>query len=396
MKTHINIWTLGHIDHGKTTLTSAISKVLWYKYKTGTWTNFDEIDSLPEEKRRKITIRSSHVSYETEKNEYNHVDIPGHSDFIKNAILGLNQMDYGILLVDWNDGVMPQTKEHVLLGKQVWLWKLAVFINKCDIISDKELLEIVETDIIELLKRAGYKEEDYFILKGSALKALENPTDYDSEYGAKVILEMFTKIESLFPLPDRQKDKKFLMSVEDTFTIKWRGTVITGTPTQWKIKLGDIVEIINKKKESVIKTVVIGIQQFHKDLDEGVAWTNLWLLLRGVEKSSVGRGDTVTIPWTYKRVKRAKALFYLLTHEEGGRKNPIFTNYYPIIFIRNDDIKVKISLLQNKEMVLPGDYFEWEIIFDYPVIVENGTTFSVREGKHTVGSWKIIDILETV
>jgi len=227
MKIHINIWTLGHIDHGKTTLTSAISKVLGLKYNTWSWTEFTSIDSLPEEKLRWITIRSSHVWYETEKRSYNHLDVPGHSDFVKNAILGLNQMDYWILLVDWRDWVMAQTREHVLLGRQIGLSKLAVFVNKCDIVDDKELLEIVEMDIIELLEKTGYKENDYFIVMWSALQALENPTNYDLEYWAKVILEMFDKIESLFPLPTRNENKTFIMSIEEAFIIKWRWTVIT-------------------------------------------------------------------------------------------------------------------------------------------------------------------------
>lgn len=393
MKLHINIWTLWHIDHGKTTLTCAISKVLGLKYNTWSWTDFDKIDSLPEEKARGITIRTSHVHYETESRSYNSLDVPGHSDFIKNAILGLNQMDYWILLVDGNDGVMSQTREHVLLWKQIGLWKLAVFINKCDVVDDQELLDIVEMDIVDLLEKVGYTSEDYFIVRWSALLALNNPTDYSIKYGSQVILDMFSMIESKFSLPDRKEDKSFIMSVEEAFVIKWRWTVITWTPIQGKIKLGDTIEIIDKKKETPVKTVVTGIQQFHKDLSVWVAWTNLWLLLRGVEKNLVWRWDTVTIPNTYSRVKKAKAVFYMLSTNEGGRKNPIFQWYYPIIFLRNDDIRAKINFWLEKEMILPGDYFEWDLQFDYPVIIEKDSTFSIREWNQTVGSWKVIEIM---
>lgn len=392
MKTHINIWTFWHVDHWKTTLTAAIVKVLKSKYWFEKDFNFSDIDSLPEEKKRWITIRSSHVWYETDSLSFNHLDCPGHEDYVKNAILGLNQMDYWILVVDSNDWIMNQTKEHVILANQTWIKKILVFLNKCDSNDDEELIDLVEMEVSELLEKYWYTEQDYFIYRWSALYSLNNTNDLDNKYWAKVILEMINKIND-FPLPERKEDKNFIMSVEEVFTIKWRWTVITWTPLQWKIKLGEQVDIVNKKNEKPIETTVIWIQQFHKDLNEWIAWTNLWLLVRWVDKDKVVRGNTVVRKRDFKRVKKISALVYFLKEEEGGRHNPVFSNYYSQAFIRNDDIRTKLILPNEKEMILPWDHLEVILEFDFPVILEEWMTFSLREWKRTVWSWKVSKIL---
>jgi len=388
-KPHINIGNLGHVDHGKTTLTTAISKVLYNKFWFWKDTSFSDIDSLPEEKKRWITIRSAHVWFETDNRSYNSLDIPWHADFVKNAILWLNQMDYWILVIAWTDGIMEQTREHIILWKQIWVKKLVVYINKCDVVNDDELLELIELEVLELLEKNWYKDDDYKIIRGSALLSLNEPTNYENKYGAKTILEIFEYLESL-PIPSRESEKPFLMSVEDCFSIKGRWTVITGTPVKWKIKVWDKIEIYNKKKDKPLQTTVTGVQQFHKDIDEWIAGTNLGILIRWIEKEDIWRWATVILPKTYQRKIKAKAKIYLLTAKEGWRHNPIFNNYSPLAFIRNEDTRVSIKLDKEDWMIMPWDYFECDLTFWYPVFIEKNDSFSIREWNLTIGSWKII------
>ena len=386
-KPHCNIGTIGHVDHGKTTLTAAITKVLHERLGTGETVAFDNIDKAPEERERGITISTAHVEYETEKRHYAHVDCPGHADYVKNMITGAAQMDGAILVVAATDGVMAQTKEHILLSRQVGVPYIVVFLNKCDMVDDEELLELVEMEVTEQLEE--YDFHDCPIIRGSALKALEDP---NSEWGDK-ILELMHTVDEYIPDPKRDTDKPFLMPVEDVFTITGRGTVATGRVERGTLKLNDEVEIVGIHEETR-KTVVTGIEMFRKLLDQAEAGDNIGALLRGVQRTDIQRGQCLVKPGSVKCHKKFTAQVYVLTKDEGGRHTPFFNNYRPQFYFRTTDVTGVCELPAGTEMCMPGDNVEMTVELIHPVAMEQGLRFAIREGGRTVGSGRVATIIE--
>ena len=386
-KPHCNIGTIGHVDHGKTTLTAAITKVLAERVAGNVATDFDNIDKAPEERERGITISTAHVEYETDNRHYAHVDCPGHADYVKNMITGAAQMDGAILVVAATDGVMAQTKEHILLSRQVGVPYIVVFLNKCDMVDDEELIELVEMEVTEQLEE--YEFTDCPIIKGSALKALEDPS---SEWGDK-IMELMETVDSYIPDPQRAVDQPFLMPVEDVFTITGRGTVATGRVERGTLHLNEEVEIIGVKEESR-KTVVTGIEMFRKLLDEAQAGDNIGILLRGVQRTEIVRGQVVAKPGSVKCHTKFTAQVYVLTKDEGGRHTPFFNNYRPQFYFRTTDVTGVCNLPEGTEMCMPGDNVEMSIELIHPIAMEQGLTFAIREGGRTVGSGRVATIIE--
>ena len=386
-KPHCNIGTIGHVDHGKTTLTAAITKTLHERLGTGESVAFENIDKAPEERERGITISTAHVEYETEKRHYAHVDCPGHADYVKNMITGAAQMDAGILVVAATDGVMAQTKEHILLSRQVGVPKIVVFMNKCDMVDDEELLELVEMDVTEILEEYGFDGTP--IIKGSALKALEDPS---SEWGDK-IMELMDTVDDYFPDPERDTDKPFLMPVEDVFTITGRGTVATGRVERGTLHLNDEVEIVGVKEETQ-KTVITGIEMFRKLLDEAQAGDNIGALLRGINRDQIERGQVLAKPGSVTCHKKFTAQVYVLTKDEGGRHTPFFNNYRPQFYFRTTDVTGVCELPDGVEMCMPGDNVEITVELIHPIAMEQGLGFAIREGGRTVGSGKVATIIE--
>ena len=388
-KPHCNIGTIGHVDHGKTTLTAAITKVLADRVAGNTATDFANIDKAPEERERGITINTSHVEYETEKRHYAHVDCPGHADYVKNMITGAAQMDGAILVVAATDGVMAQTREHILLARQVGVPAIVVFLNKCDMVDDPELLELVEMEVRELLSEYEFPGDDIPVIKGSALKALEDPK---SEWGDK-IMELMDAVDSYIPEPARETDKPFLMPVEDIFTITGRGTVTTGRVERGVLHVSDEVEIVGINEETQ-KSVITGIEMFRKQLDEAMAGDNVGLLLRGINRDQIERGQVICKPGSVKCHKKFTAQVYVLTKDEGGRHTPFFTNYRPQFYFRTTDVTGICMLPDGVEMVMPGDNTEMEVDLIHPIAMEEGLRFAIREGGRTVGSGRVVKILE--
>ncbi len=386
-KPHCNIGTIGHVDHGKTTLTAAITKVLSERVAGNTATDFENIDKAPEERERGITISTAHVEYETEKRHYAHVDCPGHADYVKNMITGAAQMDGAILVVAATDGVMAQTKEHILLSRQVGVPYIVVFMNKCDMVDDPELLELVEMEITEQLEE--YEFTDCPIIKGSALKALEDP---NGEWGDK-IMELMSTVDDYIPDPQRDTDKPFLMPIEDVFSITGRGTVATGRVERGTLHMSDEVEIIGVKEETQ-KSVVTGIEMFRKLLDEAQAGDNVGVLLRGIQRTDIERGQVLAKPGTVTCHKKFTAQVYVLTKDEGGRHTPFFNNYRPQFYFRTTDITGVCNLPDGTEMCMPGDNVEMTIELIHPIAMEQGLTFAIREGGRTVGSGRVATIIE--
>ena len=386
-KPHCNIGTIGHVDHGKTTLTAAITKVLSERVEGNEATDFENIDKAPEERERGITISTAHVEYETKKRHYAHVDCPGHADYVKNMITGAAQMDGAILVVAATDGVMAQTKEHILLSRQVGVPKIVVFLNKCDMVDDDELLELVEMDVTEILEEYGFDGTP--IIKGSALKALEDPS---SEWGDK-IMELMDTIDDYFPDPQRDTDKPFLMPVEDVFTITGRGTVATGRVERGVLHMNDEVEIVGVKEE-IQKTVVTGIEMFRKLLDEAQAGDNIGALLRGINRDQIERGQVLAKPGSVTCHKKFTAQVYVLTKDEGGRHTPFFNNYRPQFYFRTTDVTGVCDLPAGVEMCMPGDNVEITVELIHPIAMEQGLGFAIREGGRTVGSGKVATIVE--
>ncbi len=384
-KTHCNIGTIGHVDHGKTTLTAAITKVLAERVAGNEATDFENIDKAPEERERGITISTAHVEYSTENRHYAHVDCPGHADYVKNMITGAAQMDGAILVVAATDGVMAQTKEHILLSRQVGVPYIVVFMNKCDMVDDPELLELVEMEITEQLEEYGFN--DCPIVKGSALKALEDP---HGEWGDK-IMELMSTVDEYIPDPERATDKPFLMPVEDVFTITGRGTVATGRVERGIVKVQDEVEIVGIAKETK-KTVVTGVEMFRKLLDQAEAGDNIGVLLRGVDRKEIERGQVLAKPGTIQAHTAFKGQVYVLTKEEGGRHKPFFSNYRPQFFFRTTDVTGVITLEAGTEMVMPGDNVTMDIELITPVAIEKGLKFAIREGGRTVGAGIVSEI----
>ena len=388
-KPHCNIGTIGHVDHGKTTLTAAITKVLAERVAGNTATDFENIDKAPEERERGITISTSHVEYETEKRHYAHVDCPGHADYVKNMITGAAQMDGAILVVAATDGVMAQTREHILLSRQVGVPYIVVFMNKCDMVDDAELLELVEMEIRDLLNEYEFPGDDTPIIQGSALKALEDP---HGPWGDKV-MELMDAVDSYIPDPIRDTDKPFLMPIEDVFTITGRGTVATGRVERGTLKLNDEVEIVGISEETR-KTVVTGIEMFRKLLDQAQAGDNIGALLRGVQRTEIQRGQCLVKPGSVKCHKKFTAQVYVLTKDEGGRHTPFFNNYRPQFYFRTTDVTGVCELPAGTEMCMPGDNVEMTIELIHPVAMEQGLRFAIREGGRTVGSGRVATIIE--
>ena len=388
-KPHCNIGTIGHVDHGKTTLTAAITKTLYERKGTGQAVAFDNIDKAPEERERGITISTAHVEYETDNRHYAHVDCPGHADYVKNMITGAAQMDGAILVVAATDGVMAQTREHILLSRQVGVPYIVVFMNKCDMVDDPELLELVDMEIRELLNEYEFPGDDTPIIQGSALKALEDPS---SEWGDK-ILELMDAVDSWVPDPQRETDKPFLMPVEDVFTITGRGTVATGRVERGTLHLNEEVEIVGISEETR-KTVVTGIEMFRKMLDEAQAGDNIGALLRGVQRTDIERGQCLCKPGSVKCHHKFTAQVYVLTKDEGGRHTPFFNNYRPQFYFRTTDVTGVCELPQGTEMCMPGDNVEMSVELIHPVAMEQGLRFAIREGGRTVGSGRVVSIIE--
>ena len=386
-KPHCNIGTIGHVDHGKTTLTAAITKVLSERVAGNAAVDFANIDKAPEERERGITISTAHVEYETEKRHYAHVDCPGHADYVKNMITGAAQMDGAILVVAATDGVMAQTKEHILLSRQVGVPYIVVFLNKCDMVDDEELIELVEMEVTEQLEE--YDFHDCPIIKGSALKALEDP---NGEWGDK-IMELMDTVDEYIPDPQRDTDKPFLMPVEDVFTITGRGTVATGRVERGTLHLNDNLEILGVK-EDVQTTVVTGIEMFRKQLDEAQAGDNIGALLRGINRDQIVRGQVLAKPGTVTCHRKFTAQVYVLTKDEGGRHTPFFNNYRPQFYFRTTDVTGVCNLPAGTEMCMPGDNIEMTIELIHPVAMEQGLTFAIREGGRTVGSGRVATIIE--
>ncbi|MEN8139943.1 MAG: elongation factor Tu [Thermodesulfobacteriota bacterium] len=387
-KPHVNIGTIGHIDHGKTTLTAAITTVLSQK-GMAEGTDFSEIDKAPEEKERGITIATAHVEYETENRHYAHVDCPGHADYIKNMITGAAQMDGAILVVGADDGPMPQTREHILLGRQVGVPAIVVFLNKCDMVDDEELIELVDMELRELLDKYDYPGDDTPIIQGSALKALENPTD---EEAAKCIWELMDACDSFVPEPVRDTDKSFLMPIEDVFSISGRGTVATGRIERGVIHVGEDIEIVGIRDTEV--TTVTGVEMFRKLLDEGQAGDNVGILLRGTKREDIERGQVLAKPGSITPHKKFKAECYILSKEEGGRHTPFFNGYRPQFYFRTTDVTGIIDLPEGVEMVMPGDNVTIVGELITPIAMEDGLRFAIREGGRTVGAGVINEIIE--
>jgi elongation factor Tu len=387
-KPHCNIGTVGHVDHGKTTLTAAITKVL---AETGgaEFTAYDQIDKAPEEKERGITISTAHVEYETEKRHYAHVDCPGHADYVKNMITGAAQMDGGILVVNAADGPMPQTREHILLARQVGVPALVVYMNKVDQVDDKELIDLVEMEIRELLTSYEFPGDTTPIIKGSALAAVE---DRDEEIGKNSIVELMKAVDEHIPQPDRPKDKPFLMPVEDVFSISGRGTVVTGRIEQGIVKVGDEIEILGIREPQ--KTTCTGVEMFRKLLDSGEAGDNVGVLLRGTKREEVERGQVLAVPGSIKPHTKFKVESYVLKKEEGGRHTPFFSNYRPQFYFRTTDVTGTIKLPEGTEMVMPGDNITMEVSLLAPIAMEKGLKFAIREGGKTVGAGVVSEIIE--
>ena len=386
-KPHCNIGTIGHVDHGKTTLTAAITKVLAERVPGNAKVDFENIDKAPEERERGITISTAHVEYQTEKRHYAHVDCPGHADYVKNMITGAAQMDGAILVVAATDGLMAQTREHILLSRQVGVPYIIVFLNKCDMVDDDELIELVEMEVNEELEKYGF--EGCPIIKGSALKALEDPM---GPWGDK-IMELMDAVDSFIPDPQRDTDKPFLMPIEDIFSITGRGTVATGRVERGVIHVSDEVEIVGIKEETR-KVVVTGVEMFHKLLDEGQAGDNIGALLRGVQRTEIERGQVLAKPGTVTCHKKFTAQVYVLTKDEGGRHTPFFNNYRPQFYFRTTDITGVCNLPEGTEMCMPGDNVEMTIELIHPIAMEQGLTFAIREGGRTVGSGRVATIIE--
>ena len=386
-KPHCNIGTIGHVDHGKTTLTAAITKVLAARVSGNEATDFENIDKAPEERERGITISTAHVEYETEKRHYAHVDCPGHADYVKNMITGAAQMDGAILVVAATDGVMAQTKEHILLSRQVGVPYIVVFLNKCDMVDDEELIELVEMEVTEQLEE--YDFTDCPIIKGSALGALEDP---NGKWG-DAIMELMNTIDEYIPDPERDTDKPFVMPVEDVFSITGRGTVATGRVEAGTLHLNDEVEIVGIKEETQ-KSVVTGIEMFHKELDEAQAGDNAGVLLRGIQKTDIERGQVLAKPGTITCHTKFTAQVYVLTKDEGGRHTPFFNNYRPQFYFRTTDVTGVINLPEGTEMCMPGDNIEMTIELIHPIAMSQGLTFAIREGGRTVGSGRVATVIE--
>ena len=385
-KPHVNIGTIGHVDHGKTTLTAAITKVLAAK-GGAEFMDYANIDKAPEERERGITINTAHVEYQTDKRHYAHVDCPGHADYVKNMITGAAQMDGAILVIAATDGPMAQTREHILLARQVGVPRMVVFLNKCDMVDDEELLDLVEMEVRELLTEYGFDGDNTPIIRGSALKALEGDPKY-----VKAIEDLMDAVDEWIPTPERDNDKPFLMSIEDVFTITGRGTVVTGRVERGQLKLTDEAEIVGLKDTK--KTVVTGIEMFRKQLDYAEAGDNAGVLLRGIDRSEVERGQVLAKPGTVHPHKKFKAQVYVLSKEEGGRHTPFFTNYRPQFYFRTTDVTGVVTLPEGTEMVMPGDNVTMTVELIAPIAVENGTKFSIREGGHTVGAGSVTEIIE--
>ena len=386
-KPHVNIGTIGHIDHGKTTLTSAITKVLGKNDPKVAFRSFDSIDNAPEERERGITIAVAHVEYQTANRHYAHIDCPGHADYIKNMITGAAQMDGAILVVAATDGPMPQTREHILLARQVGVPYIVVFLNKCDMVEDPELLELVELEVRDLLKTYQFPGDQVPVIRGSALGALNGEAKSE-----KSVLDLMEAVDKYVPLPQRDVDKPFAMPIEDIFSISGRGTVVTGRIERGKVKVGEEAEIVGFRP--TIKRVVTGVEMFRKLLDEGLAGDNVGLLLRGTEKEEVERGQVVCKPGSITPHTKFKAEAYVLTKEEGGRHTPFFSGYRPQFYFRTTDVTASVKLPQGVEMVMPGDNVSLEIDLITPVALEKGLRFAIREGGHTVGAGAVTDILE--
>jgi len=394
-KPHLNIGTIGHIDHGKTTLTAAITMRLFHKAGKGNVKRFEDIDNAPEEKERGVTINTAHVEYETDKRHYAHVDCPGHADYIKNMITGAAQMDGAVLVVAAGDGPMPQTREHILLARQVNVPRIVVFLNKVDQVDDPELLELVELEIRELLSKYEYPGDDIPIIKGSALAAMESEGKDDE--ACKCIDELLEAVDTYFPIPERDVDKPFLMPVEDVFSIKGRGTVGTGRVERGKIRVGQEVEVVGLSKETR-KTVITGVEMFNKTLDEGQAGDNIGVLLRGVEKKELERGQVVAAPGSITPHTKFQSEVYVLTKEEGGRHTPFFAGYRPQFYFRTTDITGSIIGLMSREgksaeMCMPGDNIAMEVEIINPIAMEEGLRFAIREGGRTVGAGVVTKII---
>jgi elongation factor Tu len=388
-KPHVNIGTIGHVDHGKTTLTAAITRVLSSK-GLAQFTAFDEIDKAPEERERGITIATAHVEYETENRHYAHVDCPGHADYVKNMITGAAQMDGAILVVSAADGPMPQTREHILLARQVGVPSMVVFMNKCDMVDDEELLDLVELELRELLSSYDFPGDDIPIVRGSALRALESG-DANDEWGAK-LMELMAAVDSYIPLPPRDVDKDFLMPIEDIFTIQGRGTVVTGRVERGIVKVGDEVAIVGIRPTT--KTIVTGVEMFRKLLDRGEAGDNIGVLLRGTKKDDVERGQVLAKPGSITPHTKFKGEVYVLTKEEGGRHTPFFQGYRPQFYFRTTDVTGSSRLPDGVEMVMPGDNVSLSVELIAPIAMEKGVRFAIREGGRTIGAGTVSDIIE--
>ncbi|WP_208585789.1 elongation factor Tu [Gracilibacillus suaedae] len=387
-KDHVNIGTIGHVDHGKTTLTAAITNVLFNKYGSGEARAYDQIDGAPEEKERGITISTAHVEYETDNRHYAHVDCPGHADYVKNMITGAAQMDGAILVVSAADGPMPQTREHILLSRQVGVPAIVVFLNKCDMVDDEELLELVEMEVRDLLSEYDFPGDDVPVIKGSALQALEGDEQY-----VNAILELMDAVDDYIPRPDRDTEKPFMMPVEDVFSITGRGTVATGRVERGVVKVGDEVEIIGLAEEAS-KTTITGVEMFRKLLDYAEAGDNIGALLRGVAREEINRGQVLAKPGSITPHTKFRAEVYVLSKDEGGRHTPFFSNYRPQFYFRTTDVTGVIELPEGVEMVMPGDNIEMTVSLISPIAIEDGTKFSIREGGRTVGAGVVAEIIE--
>ncbi|UCZ53367.1 elongation factor Tu [Bacillus shivajii] len=387
-KTHANIGTIGHVDHGKTTLTAAITNVLHKKSGKGTAMAYDQIDGAPEERERGITISTAHVEYETDTRHYAHVDCPGHADYVKNMITGAAQMDGAILVVSAADGPMPQTREHILLSRQVGVPSIVVFLNKTDQVDDEELLELVEMEVRDLLSEYDFPGDDIPVVKGSALKALEGDADHE-----QAIVDLMAEVDAYIPTPERDKDKPFMMPVEDVFSITGRGTVATGRVERGQLNVGDEIEIIGIEEESK-KTTVTGVEMFRKLLDYAEAGDNIGALLRGVSREDINRGQVLAKPGSITPHTKFKSEVYVLSKEEGGRHTPFFSNYRPQFYFRTTDVTGVIQLPEGVEMVMPGDNVEMTVELIAPIAIEEGTKFSIREGGRTVGAGVVAEITE--
>lgn len=384
-KPHVNIGTIGHVDHGKTTLTAAITTVLGKKGLANPQ-DYASIDAAPEERERGITINTAHVEYETDKRHYAHIDAPGHADYVKNMITGAAQMDGAILVVSATDGPMPQTREHILLSRQVGVKYLIVFLNKIDLVDDEELIDLVEMEVRELLSEYGFPGDDTPVIKGSALKALQGDPDAEA-----AIMELMDTVDEYIPTPERDTDKPLLLPVEDVFSITGRGTVASGRIDRGAVRVGDEIEIVGIKPETQ-KAVVTGVEMFRKTLDYGEAGDNVGVLLRGIQREDIERGQVIAKPGSITPHTKFKAEVYVLTKEEGGRHTPFFNNYRPQFYFRTTDVTGTIVLPEGTEMVMPGDNVTIDVELIHPVAIENGTTFSIREGGHTVGSGIVTEI----